>query len=69
MLPSFVDVLALRTTLETDRMVVRPYQLTVAGFLQDLFLDEEGGQYLSDPPRELAGPAYLAAFDAIDGAH
>ena len=55
----------MRAPIATERLVIRPYVPDDAAFLQDLFLDEEGGRYLSDPPRELADAHYFALFDTM----
>jgi len=41
-------------SLETDRLIIRPTKKEDADFCLDIWLDDEMGKYLSDPPREKA---------------
>ncbi len=41
--------------LESNRLIIRSTKKEDTDFCLDIWLDEEMGRFLSDPPRELAG--------------
>jgi [ribosomal protein S5]-alanine N-acetyltransferase len=45
--------------LETDRLIIKKTMKDDADFCLDIWLDDEMGKYLSDPPREKANDTYL----------
>lgn len=45
--------------LETNRLIIRSTKKEDADFCLNIWLDDEMGKYLSDPPREKAGDTYL----------
>lgn len=45
--------------LETDRLIIKKTMKEDADFCLDIWLDDEMGKYLSDPPREKANDTYL----------
>ena len=45
--------------LETSRLVIRSTKKEDTDFCLDIWLDDEMGKYMSDPPRDKAGDLYL----------
>ncbi|MEG0307245.1 MAG: GNAT family N-acetyltransferase [Clostridium sp.] len=45
--------------LETNRLMIKSTKKADASFCFDIWLDNEMGKYLSDPPRDKAGDTYL----------
>lgn len=45
--------------LETNRLIIKSTKKEDADFCLDMWLDDEMGKYLSDPPRDKAGETYL----------
>jgi [ribosomal protein S5]-alanine N-acetyltransferase len=45
--------------LETNRLIIKRTKKEDAEFCLDIWLDDEMGKYLSDPPREKANDVYL----------
>lgn len=45
--------------LETDRLLVRPTRIEDADFCLSIWLDDEMGKFLCDPPKEKAGSVYV----------
>lgn len=46
-------------SLETDRLIIKKTMKEDTDFCLDIWLDDEMGKYLSDPPREKANDIYL----------
>lgn len=55
--------------LETDRLIIRSTKKKDTSFCLDVWLDDEMGKYLSDPPREKADAAYLKWKDSVEDYH
>lgn len=58
--------------LETNRLIIRNTKKEDTNFCLNMWLDEEMGKYLSDPPREKADDRYLEWKEDIeiyDGCH
>lgn len=53
-------------TLETDRLLIKRTQKEDADFCLDIWLDDEMGKYLSDPPHDKAGDAYLSWKETVE---
>ena len=51
---------------ETDRLVVNSTKIEDAAFSVEIWLDEEMGKYLCDPPREKAGDEYREYMETIE---
>ncbi|WP_160679917.1 GNAT family N-acetyltransferase [Clostridium sp. C8-1-8] len=49
----------MKENLETNRLIIRSTKIEDTDFCLDIWLDDEMGKYLSDPPREKAGGIYL----------
>lgn len=45
--------------LETNRLIIKRAKKEDTDFCLDIWLDDEMGKYLSDPPREKANDTYL----------
>lgn len=52
--------------LETDRLIIRSTKKKDTSFCLDIWLDDEMGKYLSDPPREKADESYLKWKDNVE---
>jgi RimJ/RimL family protein N-acetyltransferase len=51
---------------ETQRLVVKRTKVADAPFSIEIWLDEEMGKYLSDPPREKAGDSYVEWMQTVE---
>ncbi|MGL4336686.1 MAG: GNAT family N-acetyltransferase [Turicibacter sp.] len=51
---------------ETNRLIIKQTKKQDTDFCLDIWLDEEMGKYLSDPPREKAGESYLNWKDQVE---
>ena len=51
---------------ETNRLIVRSTKKEDTDFCLDMWLDDEMGRYLSDPPREKADAYYLKWKDDVE---
>lgn len=57
---------------ETQRLTVKSTRIEDAPFSVEIWLDDEMGKYMSDPPREKAGDSYLEWIQEVedyDGCH
>lgn len=52
--------------LETNRLIIRSTKKKDTSFCLDIWLDDEMGKYLSDPPRDKADDAYLKWKDEVE---
>ncbi len=52
--------------LETTRLIIRSTKKEEAEFCINIWLDDEMGQYLSDPPREKAGEIYNSWKESVE---
>lgn len=52
--------------LETSRLIIRSTKKEDTDFCWDIWLDDEMGKYLSDPPREKANANYLNWKDEVE---
>lgn len=52
--------------LETNRLIIRSTKKEDTDFCLDLWLDDEMGKYLSDPPREKADAEYLSWKEDVE---
>ncbi|MDF2544219.1 MAG: hypothetical protein K0S47_3937 [Herbinix sp.] len=52
--------------LETNRLVIKRTMKEDADFCLDLWLDDEMGKYLSDPPRDKADATYLSWKESVE---
>lgn len=55
----YTRIIYMEKEIITDRLIIRSTRGNDMPFCFDIWLDEERGKYLSDPPRELADEAYL----------
>ncbi len=58
--------------INTERLTIRSTKKVDADFCLDIWLDEEMGKYLSDPPRDKAGAIYSSWKENVeiyDGCH
>jgi len=58
--------------LATERLTIRSTKIEDADFCINIWLDEEMGKYLSDPPREKEGTIYTSWKESVeiyDGCH
>jgi len=56
----------------TDRLIIRSTKIADADFCINIWLDENMGKYLSDPPRDKAGDLYdkwKASVETYDGCY
>ncbi|SHH34615.1 Acetyltransferase (GNAT) domain-containing protein [Clostridium collagenovorans DSM 3089] len=53
-------------SLETNRLIIKRTKKEDTSFCIDMWLDDEMGKYLSDPPRNAAGDIYLKWRDNIE---
>ncbi|WP_426348700.1 GNAT family N-acetyltransferase [Alloiococcus sp. CFN-8] len=51
---------------ETNRLIIKSTKKEDTDFCLSIWLDEEMGKYLSDPPRDKAGDAYLKWKDNVE---
>lgn len=51
---------------ETDRLIIRSTKKEEADFCLDIWLDDEMGKYLSNPPREKANDTYIKWKENIE---
>lgn len=51
---------------ETDRLIMKSTKKEDTTFCLDMWLDDEMGKYLSDPPRDKAGDTYLKWKEDIE---
>ncbi len=54
------------TDLETKRLVIRRTKKEDTDFCLAIWLDDEMGKYLSDPPREKAGDTYMKWKESVE---
>lgn len=52
--------------LESNRLIIRSTKKEDTSFCLDIWLDDEMGKYLSDPPREKADESYLKWKDNVE---
>lgn len=52
--------------LETNRLIIKSTKKEDTSFCLDIWLDDEMGKYLSDPPRDKADDAYLKWKDNVE---
>ncbi len=52
--------------LKTNRLIIKSTKKEDAGFCLDIWLDDEMGKYLSDPPREKANDTYIKWKDSVE---
>lgn len=52
--------------LETSRLIIKSTMKEDASFCLDIWLDDEMGKYLSDPPRDKAGDTYLSWKENVE---
>jgi ribosomal-protein-alanine N-acetyltransferase len=52
--------------LETNRLIIKKTRKEDASFCLDIWLDDEMGKYLSDPPRDKAGDTYLSWKENVE---
>ena len=52
--------------LETNRLIIKSTKKEDANFCLDIWLDDEMGEYLSDPPREKADSVYLGWKEDVE---
>lgn len=52
--------------LESNRLIIRPTKKEDTDFCLDIWLDDEMGKYLSDPPRAFAGAIYNEWKETIE---
>ena len=55
--------------LKTKRLLIKRTKKEDADFCLDIWLDDEMGKYLSDPPREKAGEGYLKWKETVEEYH
>lgn len=58
--------------LKTERLVIKSIKKEDADFCLDIWLDDEMGKYLSDPPREKASDTYIKwknSLEVYDGCY
>lgn len=55
-----------RIELKTKRLIIKNTKKEDADFCLDIWLDDEMGKYLSDPPREKANDTYLKWKDSLE---
>ncbi|QAA32253.1 GNAT family N-acetyltransferase [Clostridium manihotivorum] len=56
----------MKENLETNRLIIKRTKTEDADFCLDIWLDDEMGKYLSDPPREKATDAYLKWKETVE---
>ena len=52
--------------LATKRLIIKSTKKEDTDFCLDIWLDDEMGKYLSDPPRDKAGEAYLKWKETVE---
>lgn len=56
----------IKNNLETNRLIIRSTKKEDTSFCLDIWLDDEMGKYLSDPPRDKVTDAYLKWKDEVE---
>lgn len=52
--------------LESKRLIIRKTKIKDTDFCLEIWLDDEMGKYLSDPPREKAGAEYMKWKETVE---